>query len=56
VTFDNPDPIWGGATAAPTFKQIMEYSLRHLGVPPNSNAAQAAEDIAANHEQPVAHD
>jgi cell division protein FtsI (penicillin-binding protein 3) len=45
VTLDEPSPIWGGSTAAPTFKIIAEYALRYLGVPPTRNAAQAVEAI-----------
>jgi len=26
------DEIWGGTVAAPAFKDIMEFSLRKLGV------------------------
>lgn len=42
VVLDNPTPIWGGSSAAPTFKTIMEFALRHLGVPPNHNAVKDA--------------
>ncbi|MEO7804466.1 MAG: penicillin-binding protein 2, partial [Actinomycetota bacterium] len=34
VILDEPSPIWGGVTAAPTFKEIMQFSLRHLGIGP----------------------
>jgi len=34
VILDEPTPIWGGYTAAPTFRQIMQFSLRHLGIGP----------------------
>lgn len=34
VVLDEPDPIWGGWTAAPTFKVIVGHALRELGVPP----------------------
>ena len=47
VTLDEPDPIWGGATAAPTFKIIAEEALRQLGVPPGYSAERSAETIAA---------
>ena len=47
VTLDEPDPIWGGATAAPTFKVIAEEALRQLGVPPARNAERSAASIAA---------
>lgn len=36
VVLDDPSPIWGGVTAAPTFKQIMQFALRHLGIGPGS--------------------
>ena len=42
VVLDDPDPIWGGATAAPTFRTIVGYALRHLGVTPTGDAAEAA--------------
>lgn len=45
VVLDNPQPIWGGLTAAPTFKNIVEYALRHLGATPSGNAEKAARDI-----------
>jgi cell division protein FtsI/penicillin-binding protein 2 len=47
VVLDNPSPIWGGSTAAPTFKTIMEFALRHLGVAPTGNAERAAREIEA---------
>jgi cell division protein FtsI (penicillin-binding protein 3) len=45
VVLDEPNPIWGGSTAAPTFATIAEYALRHLGIPPQGNAEKAAEVI-----------
>jgi cell division protein FtsI (penicillin-binding protein 3) len=45
VVLDDPSPIWGGATAAPTFKTIVTYALRHLGIAPMQNAARAVEQI-----------
>jgi cell division protein FtsI (penicillin-binding protein 3) len=42
VRLDDPTPIWGGYTAAPTFQAIAEFALRHLGVPPTGNAAKQA--------------
>jgi cell division protein FtsI (penicillin-binding protein 3) len=45
VVLDEPRPIWGGHTAAPTFQKIMEFSLRHLGISPTGNAVQAAREI-----------
>ncbi|HET7483200.1 MAG TPA: penicillin-binding transpeptidase domain-containing protein, partial [Actinomycetota bacterium] len=57
VVLDDPSPIWGGSTAAPTFKTIMEFALRHLGVPPNDNAERAVQEIEADQaEAPGAHD
>lgn len=41
VVLDEPSPIWGGATAAPTFKTIMEFALRHLRVAPTQTATDA---------------
>jgi len=35
VVLDEPSPIWGGETAAPTFHDIMSYSLQHLKIPPS---------------------
>lgn len=45
VTLDEPSPIWGGVTAAPTFKLITEYALRHLGVAPQVDAEKDAKEI-----------
>lgn len=45
VVLDDPSPIWGGSTAAPTFKLIMEYALRHLGIAPSADAEKDAEEI-----------
>lgn len=39
VVLDEPSPIWGGATAAPTFKSIMEFALSHLRVAPTRVAS-----------------
>lgn len=47
VTLDEPSPIWGGSTAAPTFKTITQFALRHLGVSPTGNAEKAAKEIQA---------
>ena len=47
VILDEPSPIWGGSTAAPTFKTIMEFALRHLGISPTGNAEKAAREIEA---------
>lgn len=47
VVMDNPSPIWGGSTAAPAFRTITEFALRHLGVPPTGNAERAAREIEA---------
>jgi cell division protein FtsI (penicillin-binding protein 3) len=34
VVFDEPHPIWGGYTAAPTFKKIAAFALQHLEIAP----------------------
>jgi cell division protein FtsI (penicillin-binding protein 3) len=34
VVLDDPRPIWGGVTAAPAFREIMQFGLRHLGIGP----------------------
>ena len=46
VTLDEPSPIWGGTTAAPTFKLITEYALRRLGIPPQVDAEKDAKEIS----------
>lgn len=57
VTLDDPSPIWGGSTAAPTFRTITEYALRHLGIAPTGNAEKAVREIEAEvAEEPMAHD
>jgi len=45
VMLDEPSPIWGGVTAAPTFRTITEFALRHLGVAPTGDAEKAAKAI-----------
>ncbi len=40
VFLDEPVPIWGGETAAPVFREIMEYSLQHLRIAPSWNAGR----------------
>lgn len=45
VVLDEPRPIWGGMTAAPTFRSITEFALRNLGVAPTGNAERAARAI-----------
>lgn len=47
VVLDDPSPIWGGASAAPTFKKITEFALRRLGASPTGNAESAAKAIEA---------
>ncbi|MDQ4095493.1 MAG: penicillin-binding protein 2 [Actinomycetota bacterium] len=47
ISFDEPDVIYGGSTAAPTFKTIAEFALRRLGVPPQEDAAAAARESEA---------
>ena len=57
VVLDEPSPIWGGATAAPTFRSITEFALRHLGVAPTGDAEKAARAIeSATAHEPPAHD
>jgi cell division protein FtsI (penicillin-binding protein 3) len=57
VTLDDPSPIWGGSTAAPTFRTITEFALRHLGIAPTENAVKAVKEIQAEvAEEPAAHD
>jgi len=34
VILDEPEPIYGGITAAPAFAEIVAYALRHLEIPP----------------------
>jgi cell division protein FtsI (penicillin-binding protein 3) len=34
VVLDDPTPIWGGSTAAPTFKIVMQNALQRLGIGP----------------------
>ena len=48
VVLDEPSPIWGGSTAAPTFKTIAEFALRRLGVSPTGDAEKAAAAIEAD--------
>ncbi len=38
VVLDEPTPIWGGLTAAPTFRTIAEFALSHLRVAPTRSA------------------
>ncbi|MDQ4065761.1 MAG: penicillin-binding transpeptidase domain-containing protein, partial [Actinomycetota bacterium] len=48
VMIDEPSPIWGGMTAAPTFRSISEFVLRHLGIPPTGDAEKAAREIESS--------
>ena len=34
IMLEDPKPSWGGFTAGPTFKELMEFTLRHLGIGP----------------------
>ncbi|MGH2706577.1 MAG: peptidoglycan D,D-transpeptidase FtsI family protein [Actinomycetota bacterium] len=34
VVLDEPTPIWGGATAAPTARDVMTFALAHLRIGP----------------------
>ena len=57
VMLDEPSPIWGGSTAAPTFRTIAEFTLRHLGVAPTGDAEKAAKAIEREvAEEEPAHD
>jgi cell division protein FtsI (penicillin-binding protein 3) len=57
VTLDEPKPIWGGSTAAPTFSAISTAALRYLGVAPSTNAERAAAEIQQDKaEQPQPYD
>jgi cell division protein FtsI (penicillin-binding protein 3) len=56
VTLDEPSPIWGGSTAAPTFKKIMEFALRRFGIAPTGDAEQAAQALAEGPVSLPAHD
>lgn len=51
VVLDDPDPIWGGLTAAPTFEVIMGHALRELGVAP-TDAQEAVEQLEATPDAP----
>jgi cell division protein FtsI/penicillin-binding protein 2 len=44
VVLNEPEPIYGGSTAAPTFKTIVGHALRELGVAP-ANSVQAGEGV-----------
>lgn len=48
VMLDGPTPYYGGLTAAPTFRTISEFALRHLNVSPSGNAEAAAAEIEAD--------
>jgi cell division protein FtsI (penicillin-binding protein 3) len=57
VVLDEPSPIWGGASAAPTFKLIADQALRDLGVAPTGDAQASAEQIRADQAvEPTPHD
>jgi cell division protein FtsI (penicillin-binding protein 3) len=34
VVLDEPTPIWGGSTAAPVFRTVMQFALQRLGIGP----------------------
>lgn len=48
VILDSPTPIYGGLTAAPTFKHIVQRALRELAVAPTHNAEEAVKAIEAD--------
>jgi cell division protein FtsI (penicillin-binding protein 3) len=56
VVLDDPSPIWGGATAAPTFREIAGFALRHFGVKPTGNAESTAEELDSAPPAEPAHD
>ncbi len=57
VVLDDPDPIWGGVTAAPVFRAISEYALRRLGIAPTADAQRAAEQMQSEQDLvPEPHD
>lgn len=56
VSLDNPSPIWGGSTAAPTFQKIVAFTLRQLGVAPSNNAERDLQEMQEGPEEPVVHD
>ena len=43
MTVDEPrGTIWGGTAAAPAFREIAEFALQYLQVPPDDPAELAA--------------
>ena len=34
VEIDEPHPIWGGVVAAPAFREIATFALKHLEIAP----------------------
>jgi len=42
VTVDEPSTIWGGVVAAPAFKEITQFALQYLQVPPDKPAELAS--------------
>ncbi|MHB8294943.1 MAG: peptidoglycan D,D-transpeptidase FtsI family protein [Acidimicrobiales bacterium] len=42
VTLFHSTPIYGGSVAAPVFRQVMTYALRHFDIPPNGISAPGA--------------
>jgi cell division protein FtsI/penicillin-binding protein 2 len=40
VILDNPQPYIAGSTAAVTFREVMDFSLRHLGIPPDPSVIE----------------
>ena len=53
VVIDSPHAkgYYGGTVAAPIFQRIAEASLRHLGIPPDVNAAPPV--LVARHDAPA---
>ena len=46
VALDEPTPYYGGLVAAPLFKSVAGYGLRHFRVPPEAPARRAAPGAA----------
>jgi cell division protein FtsI (penicillin-binding protein 3) len=46
VMLDEPEPYYGGVSAAPVFAEILEFALRHRRVPPSDPAARTQPQIA----------
>lgn len=47
VILDDPDPFLAGSTAAVTFREVMQFSLRRLGIGPGSMVDPRRASLAA---------